>query len=154
MATYYLDSSALVKRYVAEAGSSNVQVITSPAARHLPLTSRITVVEVIGAFARRRREAALALSDYHDAVRAFRYDTFTQYRRVEVDATVTEIAGELVERYPLRAYDAVQLASAIAVNRVLQRLVISPVRFLSSDDRLVTAARAEGLAAENPSAQS
>jgi predicted nucleic acid-binding protein len=48
MATYYLDSSALVKRYVAETGSAWLQSIVAPATGHLLLTSRITTVEVAG----------------------------------------------------------------------------------------------------------
>jgi len=150
MPTYYLDSSALVKRYVAEAGSIWLQPIVAPATGYLLLTSRITTVEVAGALARRRREGSLAPSDYTDALQAFRYDTFTQYRLVEVDASVSDLAGDLVEHHPLRAYDAVQLASALAANRILQLLALSLLTFLSADDRLVAAARAEGLMADNP----
>jgi predicted nucleic acid-binding protein len=69
---------------------------------------------------------------------------------VEVDAAVSDLAGELVDRHPLRAYDAVQLASALAANRILQLLALSPLTFLSADDRLVAVARAEGLIADNP----
>ena len=150
MTTYYLDTSALVKRYVAEAGSIWLPSIVAPATGHLLLTSRITMVEVAGALARRRREGSLAPSDYADALRAFRYDTFAQYKLVEVDAAVSDLAGDLVDRHPLRAYDAVQLASALAANRILQLLALSPLTFLSADDRLVAAARAEGLIVDNP----
>jgi predicted nucleic acid-binding protein len=95
MATYYLDSSALVKRYVAEVGSAWLQTIVAPAAGHLLLTSRITTVEVAGALARRRREASLSPAEYADAVRAFRYDILAQYKLTEVDARVSDLAGEL-----------------------------------------------------------
>lgn len=150
MATYYLDTSALVKIYVAEMGSRWMQSIAAPTAGHLLLTSRITPVEVASALARRRRDGLLAPSDYADALQAFRYDTFTRYRLVEIDASVSDLAMSLVDRYPLRAYDALHLASALVVNRILYLLALSPLTFLSADERLVTSARAEGLTADNP----
>ncbi len=150
MATYYLDSSALVKRYVAEVGSAWLQAIVAPVAGYLLLTSRITTVEVAGALARRWREASLSPSEYADALQAFRYDTFTQYQLVEVDAAVSDLARDLVDRHPLRAYDAVQLASASEANRILQVLSLPPLTFLSADNQLVAAALAERLIADNP----
>ena len=56
----------------------------------------------------------------------------------------------LLGRHPLRAYDAVQLASALIVNRALQAAHLAPLIFLSADGHLNTAATAEGLAVDNP----
>jgi predicted DNA-binding antitoxin AbrB/MazE fold protein len=39
----------------------------------------------------------------------------TQYQKVELLPVVTQMAGQLVNRHPLRAYDAVQLASALCM---------------------------------------
>jgi hypothetical protein len=56
----------------------------------------------------------------------------------------------LLERHPLRAYDAVQLASALhARNRLLAAGASAPI-FLSADTQLLAAARAEGLATDDP----
>jgi hypothetical protein len=52
-----------------------------------------------------------------------------------------------MERHPLRAYDAVHLATALIAERSFRAKGLPPLLFLSSDDRLLTAARAEGLAA-------
>ncbi len=49
MAVYFIDSSALVKRYVSETGSAFVTDITAPAAGHRLYVARITRVEVIAA---------------------------------------------------------------------------------------------------------
>jgi len=54
------------------------------------------------------------------------------------------------ERYPLRAYDAVQLASAIFARSGMQAAGASPLSFLSADTRLLTAAQAEGFVTDNP----
>jgi hypothetical protein len=68
----------------------------------------------------------------------------------QLDLDVVNLARDLLERYPLRAYDAVQLASALVANQALQDAQLSPLVFASADDRLNTAATAEGLGVENP----
>ena len=57
---YFLDSSALVKRYVAEVGTAWIQAMTVPAARNALLIARITWVEVLSALIRRQREGGLS----------------------------------------------------------------------------------------------
>ena len=57
--TRYFDASALVKRYVREAGSSTVRRLL---ASGTPATSRLSEVEVASAIARRAREGAFAAS--------------------------------------------------------------------------------------------
>jgi hypothetical protein len=55
MTTYYLDTSALSKRYVEETGSNWVRTLVLPEAEHTLLTARITMVEIYSALARRKR---------------------------------------------------------------------------------------------------
>lgn len=50
----------------------------------------------------------------------------------------------------LRAYDAVQLAAALTANDALVTADLSPLIFVAADNDLLAAARAEGLAADNP----
>lgn len=152
MATFYLDASALVKVYVAEPGNRWMQSIVDSGVSHLLLTSRITVVEVVCALARRRREGSLALHDYRDALHAFRYDVFTRYKLVEVDARVSDMAVVLADKHPLRAYDALQLASALVANQFLAQAGLSPLIFLSADHRLLSIAVVEGLLTDDPNA--
>ena len=61
-------------------------------------------------------------------------------------------ANQLALRYPLRAYDAMHLATALALARASSSssALPSPI-FVSADTNLLAAARAEGLAVENPS---
>lgn len=56
MKCYYLDASALVKRYVDERGSGWIRAIIDSEEETLLSTSRMTIVEVISAFSRRLRE--------------------------------------------------------------------------------------------------
>ena len=63
MKNYFLDSSALIKRYVPEIGTAWIQGIADPQNGHSLLISPITRVEVFSAFARRQREGNLSASD-------------------------------------------------------------------------------------------
>lgn len=100
--------------------------------------------------ARRKREASITPQDHTDALSAFVEDCLTQYRFIEIDLPIVDLAGELLERHPLRAYDAVQLASALRISRVLEAADLMIPTFLSADDRLLTAPQAEGLPTDNP----
>ena len=108
------------------------------------------MVEVWSALARRRREASISAQDHADAVDAFREDCATRYRFVELELLVIEEAGRLLERHALRAYDAVQLASALVAARALVDAGLTQPVFLSADDRLLALAEAEGLSTDHP----
>jgi predicted nucleic acid-binding protein len=150
MNIYYFDTSALIKRYVQETGTSWVLGVVATKPRCLLLTARITVVETHSALARRRRERSVSSEALDVAVREFSADTASEYEFVELDPNLVAVARDLVERYPLRAYDAVQLASAIIANRALHAAHRSSLTFVSADDRLVKVAAAEGMPVDNP----
>ena len=147
---YFLDSSALVKRYVTEKGSAWIRALTAPSARNPLIIARITWVEVLSALARRQREGSLTPGDVAQAVQAFRYDLDMQYQVTELDPALAGAAGELVTKHPLRAYDAVQLASALRVQLGLAQAQAPALTFLTADDRLIAVAQAEGLLTDNP----
>jgi predicted nucleic acid-binding protein len=69
---------------------------------------------------------------------------------VEVDRSLIESAGQLVGKHPLRAYDAVQLASALRILPAFAQAKTIALMFVSADDRLIAAAQAEGLSTEHP----
>ena len=83
MMPYYLDTSALIKRYVAEQGSQWVEAVVSEPDDALLLTSRVTMVEVWSALARRKREASISSQDHADALAAFHEDCLAPYHFVE-----------------------------------------------------------------------
>lgn len=153
MSVYFLDSSALVKRYVVELGSAWIRAIAAPQAQNKLIIARLTWVEVLSAFARRQREKTFTPEDTFDAIGSFRYDSDHQYRIVELSRGVMEVAGQLVGKYPLRASDAVQLAAALQILPAFNAAKTTSFTFLSADDRLIAAAMAENLKAENPNFQ-
>jgi predicted nucleic acid-binding protein len=66
---YFIDSSALVKRYVAETGTAWIQEITAPFSGNQLIIARITWVEVFSALARRQREDGLSSADHRSSRR-------------------------------------------------------------------------------------
>jgi len=128
--TVYLDTSSLVKLYVAEPGSDVVRGLVTQAS--VVATSGIAYPETLAALARRRRERALTMAAFTRAKRAFEED-WTKYLAVEVSASVCREAGELAERYRLRGYDAVHVASYLEVARWAG---VAETQFSSFDDRL------------------
>lgn len=135
--TRYFDASALVKRYVREAGSTTVRRLLSAG---IAATSRLSEVEVSSAIVRRAREGAFTIEQRDRMLTALQRDV-PALAMVELIPEITGDARALLLRHTLRASDAVQLASCL----YLQRQLVEPVPFVAFDGRLVLAARAEGL---------
>jgi Predicted nucleic acid-binding protein, contains PIN domain len=148
---YFLDTSALVKRYVREIGSDWILSITDPATDNDLAISQITWVEVHSAFARRLRDGSLSAQRFDLIAQKVREDFENEYRVIDVDQTLIETAGELVMQHPLRAYDSVQLASALRFqSTTLLSQPETQLIFVSADNRLLDIAQSEGLATDNP----
>jgi len=150
LTAYFLDSSALVKRYIPETGSAWVRQLAAPQTGNSLFIARITWVEVRSAFARRQREGSLTSTDRTLIVQRFRFDLNNQYQVIELDATLAETAAQLVSQYPLRAYDAVQLASVLLLQPAFATTQSTQLLFLTADDRLLPIAQAQGLLTDNP----
>jgi predicted nucleic acid-binding protein len=151
VANYYLDTSALVKRYVtSEAGSLWVQQITDSAMAPLILMSYIGLVEVAAAFARKERDGMITASERRQYLGLFVVDCQSQFHLLPTTDIVLRLAAELTHRQALRAYDAVHLATALQANQLLLGAGAAALTFISSDGRLCSAAQAEGLTIDNP----
>lgn len=150
MTNYYLDTSALSKRYVKEVGSEWVREITESQSGNLLLTARVTMIEFYSALARRAREGSVGLSVVDVTIRAFKVHSATSYNFVELDMAVVDVAQRLLQEHMLRAYDAVQLASSLVANNVLVENELSPLVFVSADERLNRVAAAKDLDVVNP----
>ncbi len=147
---YFLDTSALLKRYVPETGTAWVQSLTAQEAGNLLVVARIAWVEIFSALARRQREGSISGNQVNQITQAFRYHFDTQYQKVELLPVVTQMAGQLVSRHPLRAYDAVQLASALCTLPQLSETNTVTFTFITADERLLLIAQAENLITDNP----
>jgi len=147
MADYFLDSSAIVKRYVLEAGSDWIKSLVQAQSGHTLYIARITIVEVTAAVTRRQHSAADAgviLGHFH------RHLT-QRYRVIELTPVLLNNASKIARGRRLRAYDAVQLTVALELQRLHQDAGLGPVTLVSADRELNAAAQVEGLVVEDPS---
>jgi len=134
----YLDTSSLVKLYVEEEGSGEVQRQVAGAA--VVATSAIAYVEARAAFARKHREGGLTEEEYCDVSDGFRKE-WGAYLAIGVSEGIVTLAGDLAAGHDLRGFDAIHLASALALRDRTQSSVV----FSCADGRLRAAAQAEGL---------
>ena len=129
----FADSSALAKRYIADEKSEDLEGLLQNASNLA--VSVLCLPEIISALCRRRRERFLTPSQYKAAKNALEADI--------VDASIIAVVDEvllrsivLLESFPLRASDAIQISSAILWQADL---------FVSADERQCAAAKASGL---------
>ena len=150
MAVYFLDSSALVKRYISEVGSKWILELFDSTQDNEVFIAAITAVEIIAAITRRTRGGSISDADATLAWNQFKSDLQTDYQIVEITEEVINSGMLLAEKRGLRGYDAVQLAAGCAVNSLCIASGLSPVIFVSADNELNLAAAQEGLSVENP----
>ena len=134
----FLDTSALVKLYIAEADSPAVHA--SVARAETVAVCRIAWAEAFAALARRVREVPADEAAIVAARQALARD-WPHFFIAEVTQSVVERAGEFADTFALRGYDSVQLAAAGEI------LSAAPgeVAFSCFDNRLNKAARVLGL---------
>lgn len=149
MAVYFLDTSAIVKRYVTETGSGWVMSLCDPAAGHTILIAQATQAEAVAALCRKAYHGAISVADRDRTITIFRRDVRRSYQLERITNAIYIRAGELCRPHNLRAYDAIQLACALTARDRLAALGLSPI-FVCADSLLLGFATAEGLGVENP----
>ena len=150
MAVYYLDTSALVKRYAQERGTAWVLGLTEVMAEHDLYTVRVTGPEMIAALFRKARAGEIPPDEASRLAENFRADWRGQYQIVEVTAHLADKAMELAEKHGLRGYDAVHLACAVALQEVREGMALPSLIFVSADAQQREAAAVEGFPVEDP----
>src|SRR5215475_3061831 len=137
MANYYADSSVLVKRHVPEAGSAWVKILTTPTTGNAIVTAHLSLIEPYSALNRRVRENFIDVPDYKNITVDLSVIFSSQYGIIPLIPIVMNTAKDLLERHPLRAYDAVQLASALYARNHLRATGHAGLIFLSADTRFL-----------------
>lgn len=152
MTAYFFDASATVKGYVAERGSSAVAQILDGGTDHELHLGRVGVVEVFAALYRRGAVAGVDAEEISSAAVRLREDVRDLYSVVEFSVATAERAVEVAERHRLRAYDCLQLATALKLQEQRAAFGFSPLVLVSSDRELNAAAYSEGMIVEDPAA--
>ena len=134
----YLDSSALVKRYIAEEGSEQVNgwIHTADAV----VTGLITRVEVAAAITRAQRMGILQPDETTLALRLFRSE-WESLQRLPINENTVVRADYLACEHNLRGYEALQLSCALIWQEALGIAII----LASFDGQLIQAAREVGI---------
>ena len=132
------DTSALIKRYITESDTDVINAAWTTAG--LLAASWITEAEMLATFARKRREAVLPADGIDTAERRFLAD-WPGFVRVEPYRVSTLLPG-LHRTYSLRGADSVHLATAVLLRSLTPEETIA---FATADDRLVSAAKGEGV---------
>lgn len=119
----YLDASGLVKRYVDEPGSREVNEAISTA--DLVGTALISRAEVAAALAKAVRTHALTQGDAWNSLRVFRHE-WPDLVHVEMTEVLITRADTLAWEHQLGGYDAVHLAAAsIWQDAMTERVTLS-----------------------------
>lgn len=139
MSQYFFDTSALVKRYLVETGSSWVNQIISQPERQIYI-SRLTETEVSAALTRR-----LNSTDAPLVLKIFDQDLIVSCVPVTITDIIIDNAVMLARSQRLRGCDSLQLATALEIAKDDPSLI-----FVCSDNDLLLAAVAQGLQTENP----
>lgn len=130
MASLYVETSALLKRYVREPESDDCQMILD--AHSHQITSRITITETLINLRKR-----LSTTEFGVASKLFASDV-NVFGIVEFDAEISIRAIEVAAGNSLATLDAIHLASALRVKG-------PQVAFLTYDKRLANSAKKNGL---------
>jgi len=147
---YFLDTSAVVKRYAPERGSRWIKGLIENPENSVAIV-QICIVEVAAALARKVRTGGISRNSCQKALTRFLADMdMGDYEITKLDDEVVSFAVGLTQRHPLRSYDAVHLAAALVLNRALLEVELSPLIFVAADNMLCKAAEKEKLAVENP----
>lgn len=146
MTYYFLESSAFAKLFVFEHGSEALIRRLDEIDDSHTLISSLASLEVRSAIRRRERAGEILPSDAKTALLALS-EEIVRIVEQPLSQAVIDVARLVLDSHPLRALDALHLATCIVTRDTLQ---ISDICFVSSDDALLKAADAEQFPVLNP----
>ncbi len=149
---FYFDASALVKRYTRESGSDRILFLfrNVPLERLLCLT--IGAMEVFWICVRKRNDRRITSHQFERAVTYLKREVINRqsnFRTISLPDSLIWDSMDLIETHSLNSVDALVLRSALNITAELGNMGDTLV-LVASDQRLLRAARAEGLQVFNP----
>ena len=146
MSLYFFDTSALVKLYVQEPGTDRLLGLVDNRSENRLAVLSIATVEIRSAIRRRQRAGDIEATVATGILENVRSHMETRFIRQAVNEIVIDTAHEMIDRYTLRAYDAIQLAGCL----VLCGIAADSYTFVCSDHRLLEAAGSEQIQILDP----
>jgi len=127
-----------------------VQAVVAQQSGQMIFTSVLTQPEIVSALQRCVREGTLEAHQAQQLAQQVLEHMTQSYALATITPPVITQAYALLQRHPLRAYDALHLACALAVREAITRQQLSVPVFVAADDALLAAAAAEGFPVDNP----
>jgi predicted nucleic acid-binding protein len=150
MAVFYLDTSALVKRYRTELGTEVVEdLLSNPSQQDRFFTSFLSIIELTSGILRLAKGRQLREETAQEILARFRADVHELLRVWPLDEDGAAAAVTVVQQHRLRSADAIHLATAEAIGSLVPD---ARVVMVSSDRELLDAAEAAGLTPLDPQA--
>jgi predicted nucleic acid-binding protein len=135
---FYYDTSALLKLFIDEQYSEQIQAMASQAT--LNVVSELTWIEMCAALGRRTRTGETSKINAEIALEQIAQN-WPSYRQIQTSPNIIQSAGNHAQTFGLRAYDSVQLACAQSANIALS----GQMTFCCFDKALNNAARVLGM---------
>lgn len=101
MALYFLDSSAIVKRYFREPWHEWIEALHHPAQGHGLYIAQAALVEVVASICRKAREQTMPFDERDSSIDDFRRDVQNTYKVWLVDNSLYVAAGDLCRSHRL-----------------------------------------------------
>lgn len=151
MRIYYFDASAFAKHYLNEPGSRWVNGLLTRPTQDRFVSTELIGIEIVCAIARAEREKRISLTLRNSLAARALEENRSILQLTGASRPILSHASQLALRHALRAYDAIHLATALRILSETLLLSLPAPVFVAADENLLAAARAEGLAVEDPS---
>jgi predicted nucleic acid-binding protein len=141
VALYFLETSALVKLYVYESGTERlIQLAASNAGNRFAILS-LAQVEFRSAIRRQQRGGEISKPEADALIDSLRLHSEGRFLVQPFTDSLLDVASALIDAYPLRGFDAIQLAGYLMLRSISG--TEEPV-FVCADKALLSAALNEG----------
>lgn len=154
MMQFFLDASALAKRYVPEPGTPLVDHLLNHAAADRLIVLNVGCAEVVSILVRKQNAGQLATRTFAQAMLQIGREIIHAANLRKIEPTNGLVLGALrhIQTHSINATDALVLHAALGLTYHLRPRGDDLV-LVASDQRLLRAAQAEGLTTFNPETQ-
>jgi len=151
---FYMDASALAKRYFPERGSAHVDIILDTVPPDRICVLNVSVGEVVSILVRKRNAGTISAANFAQALINFEAEIVhsAAIAKLPIGTRLAVASLSLIVRHSINSTDAVTLKSALIL-AAKRRGAGDDVVLVASDQRLLRAAGAEGLITFDPEQQ-
>jgi predicted nucleic acid-binding protein len=143
---YFLEATAFIRLFVQGQGTDALIRLMESAEDNRKLISSSSPLEIYAVIRQRERQGDISAEDAVSALSVLRLESARMVQQ-PLNPAVLEAARQLLDRTGLRWTEALQLGAAIAAREMFQG---TEIVFISTSQRLLDAAAAEGFGLLDP----